>query len=191
MLYLNDRLNDFDLDDALAQLSEQRREQALRFKHETGRRTCAAAYLLLCRGLREEYGITEKPVFGYGEHGKPFLVGHQDIHFNLSHCREAAACYVSDRPVGIDVETVRPVRESLMAYTMNEQEQAEIRRAARPDVAFTRLWTQKEALMKLSGRGIDNNLKDVLQLRGDVVLETVVSDDLRYVYSIAKAAVTV
>ena len=75
MLYLNDHLQDLDLDDALSQLSDQRREQALRYKHDLGQRTCAAAYLLLCQGLRSEYGITEKPIFAYGEHGKPFIFG--------------------------------------------------------------------------------------------------------------------
>ena len=44
MIYINDRLFDFDLDAALEQLSEQRREQALRYRYELGRRTCAAAY---------------------------------------------------------------------------------------------------------------------------------------------------
>ncbi len=63
MIYLNDRLYDFDLQEALSQLSDQRREQALRYKFELGQRTCAAAYLLLCEGLRKEYGIMEKPVF--------------------------------------------------------------------------------------------------------------------------------
>ena len=35
-LYINDRLQDLDLDEALARLSEQRREQALRFRFEQG-----------------------------------------------------------------------------------------------------------------------------------------------------------
>ena len=186
MLYLNDRLSEFDLDEALAQLSDQRREQALRFKHETGRRTCAAAYLLLCQGLREEYAITEKPVFEYGEHGKPFIVGHPDIHFNLSHCREAVACYVSDRPVGIDIETIRPAKDSLLRYAMNDSEVESILRSPNPPLAFTCLWTKKEALTKLTGRGLTNDLKDVLSQHPDVYIETTVSQDVRYVYSIAQ-----
>ena len=102
MIYLNDRIFDFDFETALAELSDQRREQALRFKHELGQRTCVAAYLLLCEGLQKEYGITDKPVFDYGEHGKPFIMGHPEIHFNLSHCREAAICIIAEHPVGID-----------------------------------------------------------------------------------------
>ena len=183
MLYINDHLYDFDLDAALMQLSEQRRAQALTFTHEQGRRTCVAAYLLLCQGLQAEYGITDAPLFIYGEHGKPFLADYPHIHFSLSHCREAAACYVSDAPVGIDVETIRPLRPSLVDYTMNAEEARLIRESDRPELLFTRLWTQKEALLKFTGRGIDNNLRDVLSQHPDLHIETTVSPDARYVLS--------
>lgn len=183
MLYLNDHIWDFDLDEALQQLSQQRREQALRFRHELGRRTCAAAYLLLCEGLQREYGIEEKPLFEYGEHGKPSIVGHPAIHFNLSHCREAAVCVLSDRPIGVDVESVREYKDTLVRYTMNDEEMERIQNAARPDVAFTRFWTMKEAVLKLTGEGIRNNLKDVLK-DSSSEFTTVVSPDERYVYTV-------
>ena len=162
MLYLNDDISHFDFEAALPLLSDQRREQALKFKHEQGRKTCAAAYLLLCEGLHKEYGLTDKPVFEYGEHGKPFIVGHPEIHFNISHCREAVLCVVSDKPVGADVESIREYNESLVHYTMNDDEQALIYSSPRPDVAFIRLWTMKEAVLKLSGEGIRNDMKTVL-----------------------------
>lgn len=180
MLYVNDHLQDFDLALALQQLSGQRREQAQKYRYEMGQRTCAAAYLLLCRGLREEYGITELPIFEYGEHGKPSILGHPEIHFNLSHCREAAVCIISDYPVGVDVESVRPLKDSLAEYTMNDAELDEIRQAANPSLQFTRFWTMKEALLKLTGEGINNHLKNVLH-RSDVIFETTVAPDIRYV----------
>ena len=64
----------FDLQAALKEISEQRREQALKFKYEQGQRLCVLAYLLLKQALREGYGITENPVFEYNEHGKPSIV---------------------------------------------------------------------------------------------------------------------
>jgi 4'-phosphopantetheinyl transferase len=133
MVYLNDDIAHFDWEAALPLLSEQRREQTLKFKHLLGRKTCAAAYLLLCEALRKEYGITEKPIFEYGKHGKPFIIGYSDIHFNISHCREAVLCVVSSRPVGVDVESIRSYKDSLVNYTMNPQEIAQINQAARPE----------------------------------------------------------
>ena len=188
MLYLNDHLYDFPLDEALDQLSPQRREQAMKYRHEFGQRASAAAYLLLCQGLREEYGIEEKPVFVYGEHGKPSLADYPHIHFSLSHCREAVACLVSDRPVGVDVETIRPLRPSLAEYTMNTDEIGQIRVSDDPDLMFTRLWTQKEALAKCLGSGIDTHLRDLLTLHPEVCLRTTVSPDRRYVVSTCQFA---
>ena len=182
-LYLNDHIKDFDLEEGLSLLPEQRRELALKFKYELGRRTCVAAYLLLCKGLEEEYGTFQKPIFEYGEHGKPMIVGHPEIHFNLSHCREAVACVLSDQPVGVDIESVRSFSESLLHYTMNETEVALIKSAARPDIEFIRYWTMKEAFLKRSGEGLRSEMGSVLVPMPEG-LTTVVSADKRYVYSI-------
>ena len=183
MIYLNDDIEHFDWQAALPLLSEQRREQCLKFKHELGRKTCAAAYLLLREALRKEYGIEEAPVFEYGEHGKPTIVGHPDIHFNLSHCREAAICVVSDHPVGVDVESIHRYSESLARYTMNDEEMQQILHADYPALAFTRLWTRKEAVVKRSGHGISNDMKHVLE-ELPFEIETVVNTEKNYVYSI-------
>lgn len=185
MIYLNDDITHFDLEAALPLLSEQRRQQTLKFKYEQGRKTCAMAYLLLCEALRKEYAITELPVFDYGEHGKPFIVGRPDIHFNFSHCREAVICVVSDHPVGVDVESIREYKDSLARYTMNDQELERIARSDRPDREFIRLWTMKEAKLKLSGRGITDNMKTVLD--GTEQFQTVINMEKGYIYSIINA----
>ena len=185
MLYLNDDIAGFDFEAALPLLSEQRRKQALEFKFELGRKTCAAAYLLLREGLRKEYGITDKPIFEYGEHGKPTIVGHPEIHFNFSHCREAVVCFISDRPVGVDVESIREYKDSLVRYTMNAQEVEQIEHSERPNVAFIRLWTMKEAKLKLSGTGIIDDIKQVLD--GTEHFLTVYNEEKGYIYSVLQA----
>ena len=185
MVYLNDDIAHFDLEAALPLLSEQRLEQCLRFKHELGRKQCAAAYLLLCEGLRKEYGITELPVFEFGEHGKPAIVDHSDIHFNLSHCREAVLCVLSDHPVGCDVESIGRYKETLARYTMNDEELALIAGSDRPDVAFISLWTMKEAVLKRAGTGITDNMKSVLDGLA-VGFSTIINIDKNYIYSITK-----
>ena len=162
LLLVSEARWDLDLEAALKEISEQRREQALKFKHEQGQRLCVLADQLLKQALREEYGITENPVFEYNEHGKPSIIGHPEVFFNLSHCKEAAVCVVSDQPVGIDVESIREDKEGLVHYSMNDDEIQEIESAEHPDVAFIRLWTMKEATLKLIGTGISNDLKTVL-----------------------------
>ena len=158
MIYLNDDITQFDLSAAMPRLTAQRREQVLRFRNELGQKLCAAAFLLLCDGLREEYGITQPPILAYEEDGKPFLTDYPNIHFNVSHCPVAAICAVAPHPVGIDIERIRPYNESVVRYTMNDEELRQIEASSRPDVAFIRLWTMKEALLKLSGSGIRKDI---------------------------------
>lgn len=184
-IYLSQDIWDFDLDAALAEISEQRREQAVKFKHELGQRLCVLAYQLLKQGLSEVYGIEENPVFEYNEHGKPSIIGHPEICFNLSHCKEAAICAISDQPVGVDVESVRSFNESLVRYTMNEDEIRQIESSEDQAVAFIRLWTMKESAMKLIGTGISNDMKHVLQQEG-LNFETFVDAQSRFVYSICR-----
>ena len=153
---------DFDLEAGLREISAQRREQTLKFKFEQGQRLCVLAYQLLKQGLREEYCITENPIFEYNEHDKPSIVGHPEIFFNLSHCKEAAACVISDQPVGIDVESIREYKEGLVHYSMNDEEVRQIEASDNPAAAFIRLWTMKEATLKLIGTGISNDLKTAI-----------------------------
>ena len=67
-------------------VSEQRREQALQYKHAFGQYACLKSYLLLQDLLREHYGIKGDLIFSYNEHGKPMLKEVSNIHFSISHC---------------------------------------------------------------------------------------------------------
>jgi len=184
MVYIDDRIGELNLEEALDRVSSQRREKALRFRHEAGRRQAVAAYLLLQRALEQEYGITELPVFGFEEKGKPFLLDHPEIHFSLSHCKLAVACAVSDRPIGIDIEVIRPYNPTLAAYVLNEEDLRQVEEAERPEVEFTRRWTQKESFLKLTGEGISNKLKE-LDMTG-VQRETTVNLEGGYVWTVSR-----
>ena len=185
---LSEDIWQFDLRSALEDISPQRREQALKFKHEQGQRLCVLAYLLLKQGLREEYGIMENPVFEYNEHGKPSIIGHPEVFFNISHCREAVICVVSSRPVGVDVESYRSFSDSLIHYTMNDTEITQIQSAEDPRAAFIRLWTMKEATLKLSGHGISNDMRHVID--DDKISYTTVGKD-KYVYTVCEEKVNI
>jgi len=183
MIYLDDDIAHFDFEAAFPLLSRQRQAQALQFRYEQERKQCAMAYLLLCKGLREEYGITEPPLFDYGEAGKPYLPDHADIHFNISHCREAVVCVLSDRPVGVDIECISEYDASLLAFTMNETEIEQILRSPHPGLAFIRLWTRKEAVLKCSGQGLVDDMRHVLD-EHPAELVTKTGPKGSYVYSI-------
>ena len=186
-VYINDHIDLLDLPVALQQISSQRREQALRYKYEQGQRLCVAAYLLLKEALKDQEGITENPVFEYGKHGKPFIAGHPELHFSLSHCKEAAVCVLSRQPVGVDVESIGRYRDSVARYAMSDEELTQIQQAERPEVEFTRLWTMKESLLKLTGEGINDNMKDVLKNIGLERFTVNERIDRNYIYTICES----
>lgn len=176
-----------DLERDLLALPSWRRGQALRHQTPEGRRNCIMAYRLLCRALHECYGITDCPSFSIGPHGKPALTEYPHIHFNLSHCRTAVICAVSDHPVGVDIEALgRRISPSLVRYTMNPEEQQLI--ASSPDTAFLRLWTRKEALVKLRGTGLQDGIPALLlpHNTADITFTTEEHPAGGYVFSIAQ-----
>ena len=184
MVYLNGHTERIDIAAALAKVSAQRREQALRYRYESGQRLSLAVYLLLMEGLEKEYGILEPPLFDYTPEGKPFLPQHPDIHFSFSHSGNVALCALSDQPIGADVETTRKITPSLVSYTMNESEVAIINASENPTMQFLHFWTRKEALLKLTGEGIRNNLRMVLAEAEKYQMETVQTEN--YIYSIVQ-----
>ena len=162
-VYIDDCIQDYPrelIDRWIGELPQWRRDVVLRFRHDAGQRQSLLAYRLLCQGLRDDWGIAEAPAFQYNEHGKPMMEGPW---FSLAHCKEAVACIIDDKPCGIDIESRgRKLTESVVRYSMNEDEQREIHEAADPQLAFLRLWTRKEAVLKLIGTGIRDDMKDVL-----------------------------
>lgn len=171
MLYIDDNIYSFDIDEAMTMLPDQRRERVSAYRNERDRRASIAAYLLLRRALRENYDIDELVEFGYEEGGKPFIIGHGDIHFNISHCRVAVACVVSDRPVGVDIESIRPFKAALAKHVLNDDEYATVISSDRPDAAFVRLWTMKEAYVKMTGNGLRSGLRelDISEVRFETI----------------------
>ena len=155
----------------LPQVSAQRREQALRFKHTLGQFCCLKSWLML-----NAMHIGEME-FLYNEHGKPYIEG--GPFFSISHCKEGIAVAIDDQPVGIDIEAIRNVDQELILRTMNEEEQRQIH----SNRDFTRLWTQKEAILKMEGTGITS----FEQLQGlsipDYRIQTIEKE--KYIYTIA------
>ena len=106
-------------------LPEWRQQKVLSFRFLIDRVLSAKAYLLLCQGLRQKYGITEMPSFDYVGHEKPILHGFPDIHFNLSHCRRGVLCVIDDEPVGCDIEEIEPAYlEGLQFHYIGEMSEA-------------------------------------------------------------------
>jgi 4'-phosphopantetheinyl transferase len=101
-------------------------------------------------------------------HGRPEAV-HADapsgLRFNLSHTIGMTAVLVHDRCAsGVDAELVGrvadPVAMSRTVFADRERDELLALPASAQSVAFTRLWTLKEAFIKAKGKGLAIPLKE-------------------------------
>ena len=169
-------------------VSPQRREQALRYQHIFGQFCCLKSYLMLCELLRawgrvQQLPVNEQPIFLYNDHGAPYIEG--GPHFSISHCKTGIAVAVSENPIGVDIEAIRTFSPDLMRKTMNQAEQQRITSSLTPEVEFIRLWTQKEALLKLQGTGIISDLHHVLDHTQDILWTEINHQSSCYICTIA------
>ena len=84
----------------------------------------------------------------FAESGKPYFEK-LPYHFSLSHSKNLCAAALSDRPVGVDIESCRPsFKPRLVERSLAAAEKEAF------DGDFTRIWCRKEAVAKMTGKGI-------------------------------------
>lgn len=91
-----------------------------------------------------------------------------DIHFNVSHSGDMVAIAIGPEAVGVDIEYLdEDFRyDTVLEKVFNEKELKFIHNSNNPSEAFFLLWTRKEALLKATGRGIDDQLTLTPSLNG-------------------------
>ncbi|MDR8391783.1 4'-phosphopantetheinyl transferase superfamily protein [Aliifodinibius sp. S!AR15-10] len=140
-------------------LSPVEREEYNTFSHRRRRNE-----FLSTRGLIKEFvadlGLDEA-IFEIEKDdlGKPFGM-YQNRRYNLSlaHTGQKVICGLSQSiPLGVDIEpTDRNVNERLRDRIMHPVEKKELK-----EESLLRLWTLKEALVKLQGKGLRTNLNQI------------------------------
>lgn len=132
-------------------ISGERLEKTGRYVFQKDRKLSIGAELLL------RYALIQlnifNPVFRHDNYGKPFLVNHPQVHFNLSHSEEYVACAVSDSPVGVDIEQVHDIDLNIAQHYFFGSEYQHIQNSALKQRTFFELWVLKESYMKMTGLG--------------------------------------
>ncbi len=111
------------------------------------------AYALLAKALALN-GVFTLPPIQRHPGGKPYFPTMPHLHFNLSHSGALCLCALSDAPVGVDVERIRPRRAGLPRYCMEDAEYSAYLAAGEGWEEFYRIWTLKEAWAKQTGQGL-------------------------------------
>lgn len=146
---------------AVPLLSLQRLKKIDSMRISSDKINSAAVYLMLRFALKEQYGISEKPEFIYGEHGKPYLKDTKQIYFSLSHCRNACACIVSEKETAIDITDTRKISLRTAAYFCSKSELEYIDSLSEKNNELVKLWSAKECYSKLDGSGLSTNFKKI------------------------------
>lgn len=120
--------------------------------------------------------------------GKPYFA-ELDLFFSISHAEDTVAVALSDSPVGIDVEFIDTKRDtaSLSRRFFAPEEHKSISESTCPEDAFFALWTKKEALSKISGKGLSSICRaDTLASDYDFSLFTINDGDKRAYLSVCR-----
>ena len=138
-------------EESIVLLPQKRKEKAEKLINKNQALLSAVSGLM----LRNVLGITKDEQLSYNEHGKPYL--EHGLCFSLSHSRKFAVLAVSEDEIGIDIEMNRDINEGIMNRCFLDDE-AEFAKMSTKN--YLRIWTAKEAVLKLLGTGFSFSPKN-------------------------------
>lgn len=149
-------------------MSEDKQQRVDRFRFVDDKKRTVAGEMFVRKAIAEWCGVTpESIIFGIKEHGKPYAKN-LGVEFNISHSGDMVVCAVDDKPVGIDIEQIRPIDLTVAKRICTDEELLQLfgHTPTEQDFTYTtdteiltrffELWTAKEAYGKCMGTGIDN-----------------------------------
>lgn len=129
--------------------------------------------MLICQTICLD---NDQITFMENQYGKPYLIGHPNFHYNISHTRDAIVVIVSDKQVGVDIERIgkADIEIARRFFTKNELNYITAFSESESE-KFYEIWTKKEAYVKYIGKGLSIPLNsfDVLSEKLEYLIKTV------------------
>lgn len=148
------------IEEALTWISRSRLKELSRRTSQKSRSESMIGEMLLRQMLSERLCVPEgKPEIIREDGKKPYLA-ENEAQFSISHSEDWVMAAVASRPIGVDIEKIRPIRKSMerALFTIMSLEDRQYIEAADKETERTRrlfeLWTRKEAVVKCIGTGI-------------------------------------
>lgn len=149
-------------------MSEDKQRRVDRFRFVEDKRRTVAGEMLARKAIAEWCGIAPESItFGIKEYGKPYAKD-LAVEFNISHSGDMVVCAVDNKPVGIDIEQIRPIDLTIAKRICTDEELLYLFGHTPTEQDFTHttdmetlthffeLWTAKEAYGKYVGNGVEN-----------------------------------
>jgi len=148
-------LNEAQFELALKKMSIERQQKCLRYKFVDDRRRMAFGEELLRKLISEEYGVDESDILITNlPSGKPVAeVKGNEVFVSLTHSGNFVACALSNNPVGIDLEVKRDFNPRVLK-ALCDAEREFVAKSKDEAIAFLKIWTAKEAYLKMTGEGL-------------------------------------
>ncbi len=149
------QISEEELQNELKLMLPRRRERILRYKKKGDRVRSIAGEILAKRMLKSLYDV-DNPEIYHDEKGKPFT-DIEGVNLSISHSENMVVCVISENPVGIDVEKIKPFNYKLInkvctdresEYVLSDKDEKDIL------LRFYEVWTAKEGYFKREGTGI-------------------------------------
>lgn len=150
-------LNDVAFDAALKKVHSQRYEKVNRIKHRSDKNLSLGAGLLLEYGTEDFSGNRAHCSVELLPNGKPYLKNYPDVHFSISHSGDIALCTLSDFPIGADIQLCTDFKDEICRRYFKKSETDYVAGAKTPEEKrqrFFKIWTLKEAYVKMTGKGL-------------------------------------
>ena len=128
------------------------------------------AFSLLEEKLIEEFHFKKEDLkYKFGVQGKPYLEK-SPLNFSISHCNNIVICAVSKMKIGIDIEDIKEVNKFVVKKSLTELELSKLVSLNNKEEYFFRIWTLKEALLKVKGFGLSYGMKNIEFYINDKIL---------------------
>lgn len=132
-----------------------------KYKNEKAALQSFAGKCLMVYGLGNilNIEICESDILvGKGKYGKPFLINHNNINFNISHSGNYAICSISNRSTGVDIELTE--RKNADKLPLNKTFSIKERDCYNTE-DFFKIWVMKESYLKMKGTGLSVDMTKI------------------------------
>ncbi len=142
-------------------MSEYRKSKIDKLKKRNDKNLSLAVGIIMQAYLKQLNLSEQKMRYSTKANGKPFFTDYSNLYFNASHSGNVAVCVFSDGEIGCDVQKLTNANKNIAKRYFTQYEYDFIFNSLNSNEAFTRIWSIKEAFLKLEGTGLGGGLSNI------------------------------
>ncbi len=152
--YISEKNHELLLKEILPEFSIDFRNRILKYRRWQDTQLSLIGRVLLRNGFNMLNKQFSEEDICYTKYNKPYFEN-ENIKFNISHSGNIVVCAVTENfEVGIDIEVLQDIKIENFKSQMTELEWERIVSSNNTKNSFFKYWTQKEAVIKASGKGL-------------------------------------